>query len=69
MAQVLKSDDNKIMVLDSGFVASYENGQWVSGARFDTYQLNKDFYNLDDEKEVQEVVKQARNAVRPLATA
>jgi hypothetical protein len=70
MARVLKSDDSsKIMVLDDGFVASFESGKWVPGARFNSHELNTQFRSVQNKDEAQELTKQARAAVQQYATA
>lgn len=65
MAFVVKSDDGKkLMVLDEGFAASFKDGVWVPKALFNGYELDQYFTEVEDSSEADEIVKEARKALK-----
>lgn len=62
------SDDGKICLFDrrDNFHASFEDGRWVNDVLFQSYEL-EEFNLINDEKEIEKVLAEARAALnRPL---
>ncbi len=61
---VCKSDDGEISIFDGRdkFAASFRDGQWIGRRIFQALEL-EEFTIIQDENEVSQILKQAREAL------
>lgn len=61
---VCKSDDGEISIFDERdkFAASFRDGQWIGRRIFQALEL-EEFTIIQDENEVSQILKQAREAL------
>lgn len=59
-----KSDQGEVSLYDrrDKFIASFKNGKWTKALLFDNYEL-EEFSLIEDEKEIEAVLSEARAAL------
>jgi len=68
--RVSKAADGRVLVReDSGFVASYVDGNWIPKILFDAYEMRDELKKVRDTAEAEKLWKEARAAIEKLVTA
>jgi hypothetical protein len=68
--RVSKAKDGRILVMeDSGFAASYEDGKWVNRILFSADEMNEEFRYVRNEAEAKKLWEAARAELKKTLSA
>ena len=65
----MKSDSGELSLYDQtdDFSASFKGGEWINDSVFEFRDLEQNFFHIDDDSEIRQIMNEARSALgKPL---